>query len=147
MNVKMVNRINEVVKEIRDLEVIDEAARILEEARKRIEETREGIGREQREGFWVGKIPCWEICQCPDIVKNECPAHKYPNVPCWQIDGTYCKLDDYAANGADTSICKLCRVYKQYGDNKPIEIKLFGKGIDTSLRTVTELVRKKGAKA
>ena len=140
MNVKMVNRISEIVKEITDIEVIDEVERILEE-------TRERIGREQLKDFWVSKTPCWEICQCPDIIKNQCPSPKYTSLPCWEIEGTYCKLDDYAANGADTSICKLCRVYRQYGANKPIEIKLFGKGIDTSLTKVTKLVQKDDSNA
>ncbi len=122
MDVKMVNRINEVVKEITNLEAIDEVEKIVAEAREK-------IARKCLPGFWAGKTPCWEMCCCPDIVKNECPAHKYPELPCWQIEGTYCKLDDYAANGQHASICKLCQVYKQYGANKPLQIKLFGKRV------------------
>jgi hypothetical protein len=87
-------------------------------------------------GFWEGKIPCWEMCHCPEMIKNECPAPKYKSLPCWEIEGTYCKLDDYGATGLDTSVCELCQVYRRYGENRLIQIKLLGKGIDTSLKSV-----------
>jgi len=75
--------------------------------------------------FWSGKTPCWEITSCPDSVKNECPAPKHHSLPCWQIEGTYCKLDERSASGLDTSICKQCQVYEQYGGHSPLKIKLF----------------------
>ena len=83
------------------------------------------IRKERRRNFWFGKTPCWEINRCPDSVKNECPTPKYPPLPCWQIEGTYCKLDERNTSGLDTSICKQCQVYKQYGDRRPLKIKLF----------------------
>ena len=76
-------------------------------------------------GFWYGKTPCWEITNCPDSIKNTCPAPKYPSLPCWQIEGIFCKLDERSASGSDTSICKLCRVYEQYGSGRSLKIKLF----------------------
>jgi len=81
--------------------------------------------KELRRNFWFGKTACWDINHCPDSVKNECPAPKYPSLPCWQIEGTYCKLDERNASGLDTSICKLCPVYKKYGGRRPLKIKLF----------------------
>ena len=80
---------------------------------------------EHRRNFWYGKTPCWKITNCPDSVKNACPAPEYPSLPCWQIEGTYCKLDERSATGLDTSICRLCVVYKQYGGRRPLQIKLF----------------------
>ena len=38
------------------------------------------------------------------------------------------------ADGKDTSICEVCRVYKTYGEGKPIQLKLMGRGINTSLQ-------------
>lgn len=69
------------------------------------------------------------------MIKEECPAPKYPVLPCWEIEGTYCKLliTPTGVTGTDPTICKVCRVYKTYGRNRPIQIKLFGKGIDASL--------------
>ena len=105
------------------------------------------VAAEGAQEFWEGKTPCWEMCHCPPMIREDCPAPKYRFLPCWQIEGTYCKLDDYGATGRDTSICELCRVYKKWGDKKPIELKLFGRGIDTQLRGVEKLTEKAGAES
>ena len=89
--------------------------------------------------FWADKQPCWEKCHCPAMIKAECPSTLYQFLPCWEIEGTYCKLDDYGSAGKDTSICEVCRVYKKYGDGKPIQLKLMGRGIDTSLRALEQV--------
>ena len=83
------------------------------------------ITKEHRRNFWFGKTSCWEMTHCPDSIKNVCPAPKYPSLPCWQIEGTYCKLDERNESGEDTSVCKLCQVYEQYGGRRPLQIKLF----------------------
>lgn len=85
--------------------------------------------------FWTGKTPCWEMCQCPKVIKDECPAPRYTSYPCWEIEGTYCKLDRTGTTGKDTSICEICRVYKRWGENQPIQLKLFGRGIDSTIKT------------
>ncbi|MBM3156215.1 MAG: hypothetical protein FJ004_02890 [Chloroflexi bacterium] len=85
--------------------------------------------------FWAGKSPCWEMCHCPPVIKVDCPANKFTSLPCWEIEGTYCKLQQKGAvlSGTDTSICESCRVHKKYGASRPIELKLFGRGIDKSI--------------
>jgi hypothetical protein len=75
------------------------------------------------------------------MIKAECPATKYQFLPCWEIEGTYCKLDDRGATGKDTRICEVCQVYKKYGDGKPIRMKLFGRGLDTMLKDLEKVVR------
>lgn len=89
-----------------------------------------------REGdFWTGKATCWEMCYCPPVIRDECPAFNYRLIPCWETEGTFCKLKkeaDGAVTGTDTTICKACRVYRKYGDGKPVELKLFGKGFGTA---------------
>ena len=57
-------------------------------------------------GFWEGKRPCWEMCQCPEMIRGDCPAPKHQSLPCWEIEGTYCKLEEYGTRGDDLSICK-----------------------------------------
>lgn len=91
--------------------------------------------------FWADKQPCWEKCHCPELIKAECPANIYQFLPCWEIEGTYCKLDDHGATGKDTSICEVCRVYKKYGNSEPIRLKLFGKGMDTQLATLEKATK------
>jgi len=94
--------------------------------------------REAPPDFWQGKTPCWEMCHCPEVIKSECPAPKYRSLPCWEIEGTYLKLTADGTSGQDASICRVCRVYKRWGGNKPIELKLFGKGIDSFRRYLEE---------
>ncbi len=83
------------------------------------------IEEHRRNNFWFGRTPCWQLTNCPNSVKDACPAPKHLSLPCWQIEGTYCKLDERNASGLDTSICKDCRVYEQYGGRSPLKIKLF----------------------
>jgi hypothetical protein len=91
---------------------------------------------ERTGNFWADKSPCWEMCQCPKVIKDECPAARYTNIPCWEMEGTYCKLSDNGTSGTDTSICAICKVYKRWGNNRPIELILTGHGINTTIRPV-----------
>jgi len=101
----------------------------LAEVQRAIEETKGKMLLEPGMGFWEGKTPCWEMFRCPEAIKKECPAYSYLSLPCWEIEGTYCKLYDYRPKGGGPSICRYCRVYQKWGHGEPIEIKLFGKGV------------------
>jgi methyl-accepting chemotaxis protein len=107
--------------------------RMLEEALRKDEE----LAKERTTDFWAGKTFCWQMCHCPPAIKDECPASKFTFLPCWEIEGTYCKLQKNGdiVTGTDTSICEVCRVYKKYGGGRPIELKLLGKGLNTSIET------------
>jgi len=54
-------------------------------------------------------------------------------VPCWQIEGTYRKLDNF-----DKSVqihpSVRCAGFIKYGNVKPIELNLFERGIDNSFK-------------
>jgi hypothetical protein len=91
--------------------------------------------------FWAGKEACWEKCHCPDTIRAECPATKYQFLPCWEIEGTYCKLDDMGATGRDTSICQVCQVYRKYGNGEPVRLRLFGRGLDAQHRALEAIQR------
>ena len=90
------------------------------------------------DNFWKNKTPCWEMCHCPEDIKSQCPVLKNTSLPCWEIEGTYIKLSDDGDKGDDTSICRVCRVYKKYGLDKPIDIRLRGKGLDSYCRALKE---------
>lgn len=100
----------------------------------------EGVTKESGSDFWAGKTPCWQMCHCPPAIRDECPGSKYTSLPCWEIEGTYCKLQmkGNIATGTDTSICEVCRVHKLYGNDKPIELKLRGRGIDLAINSSPE---------
>jgi len=89
--------------------------------------------------FWYGKEPCWDKCNCPPMIKAECPAARYQFLACWEIEGTYCKLDNRGATGRDTSVCQVCQIYKKYGNGEPIKLKLFGRGLDAGLKELEKV--------
>jgi hypothetical protein len=96
---------------------------------------KEELAPEVGADFWAGKTACWEICHCPPSIRNECPASTYTFLPCWEIEGTFCKLQKNGATvtGIDTSICSICGVYKKYSGGRAIQLKLPGKGIDRAI--------------
>lgn len=79
--------------------------------------------------FWKRKTPCWEITRCPESIRADCPAYSHRQYACWEIEGTYCKWDEWGALGRDTSVCLICEVYIRWGKGKRIELKLLGQGI------------------
>jgi len=128
---KLAAEIERIIRDANTFEEIAEIERAINEAKGR-------IMLEPTHGFWEEKTPCWEMFRCPEAVRNECPAFHYRNLPCWQIEGTYSKLQDYGTKGECTKICENCRVYKRYGNAEPIEIKLQGKGFNQAPETATK---------
>ena len=123
MKIKVIEQVEEVLKGVTTVGELAEIEKIIWEVKGKFQV-------QPSLGFWEGKTPCWEMFRCPGAVRNECPAFKYRSLPCWQIEGTYCKLYDYGAKGDGTAICEVCRVYKKWGHGEPIEIKLLGKGFN-----------------
>ena len=122
-------QVEELLRGITTVEEIAEVERAINEAKGK-------VLVEPALGFWEGKTPCWEMFRCPEAMKSECPAFKYRTLPCWQIEGTYCKLLDYGQRGDGTDICQVCRVYKRWGHGEPIELKLYGKGFNAAGKAV-----------
>jgi len=131
MNNRIVEQVEEILKEG------SVTAEELEKIEKVVQEAKGNILEEDELGFWEGKTTCWKMCTCPQSLRQECPAFKNRDLPCWEIEGTYCKLDDYGATGRDTSICQVCRVYKRWGSNEPIKIRLFGQGLNPTFAQQT----------
>ncbi|HEY56004.1 MAG TPA: hypothetical protein G4N90_01050 [Dehalococcoidia bacterium] len=129
MEPEVVKRLEEVLKGVTTIEDVAEIERA-------IGEVKGNILTEPALGFWEGKTPCWDMFHCPDAIKKECPAFRYRTLPCWQIEGTYCKLLDSEPQGMDTDICHVCRAYEKWGHREPIEIKLRGKGSNVKMSQV-----------
>jgi len=79
--------------------------------------------------YWELKTPCWEMTKCPEPIYTTCPAYQHRSYPCWEIEGTYCKWNDWGSNGRDTSLCPKCDVYPKWGHGGNIELKLQGAGM------------------
>jgi hypothetical protein len=133
MRPEELKQIKDLLKDAKTEAEIAQIAGIVEEAKGRI-----SIG-DRSLGFWEEKTPCWEMFRCPEQVRDECPAFAHRSSPCWEVEGTYCKLSDNGARGDGTEICEVCRVYKRWGQGEPIHLKLFGKGFN-AVGKVTEKV-------
>ncbi|MBN1863116.1 MAG: hypothetical protein JW790_05680 [Dehalococcoidales bacterium] len=129
METAIARRLEEILKKVTTIEDVAEIERV-------VNEVKGNILTERALGFWEGKNPCWDMFHCPDAIKKECPAFQYHQLPCWQIEGTYCKLLDASPEGTASDICHVCRVYNKWGGHEPIEIKLRGKGSDIKLSQV-----------
>ena len=148
MKMRIAEQVERILREVTTPQELIEIEKVVGEVKGRIEPTVEGITEvekvirevkgkvvlEPTKGFWEEKTPCWEMTHCPEMIRNECPAFTYQTLPCWKIEGTYCKLDDFGARGDDTSICQVCRVYKKHGAGEPIELELVGRGINARVR-------------
>ncbi len=108
----------------------------INEIERRLSEARGRIPATGGKGFWEDKTPCWETFRCPEVIRNECPAYRFTSLPCWEIEGTYSKLSNFGEKGDKTDICQHCRIYKKYGDGKPIQIKLVGQGMNRAAQPV-----------
>jgi len=48
-------------------------------------------------------IPCWEIINCSDDERNNCPAYKEDSKPCWAYN--------HKTGICSTNECRVCPVY------------------------------------
>jgi protein-arginine kinase activator protein McsA len=132
MKAEVLAQVKEMLREVTNEGEIAEISGIIEEAKGKLRLA------ERDMGFWESKTPCWEMFRCPAEVRSECPAHTYRSTPCWQIEGTYCKLAENGMRGDGTEICESCRVYKKWGHAEPIQITLQGKGFNPVGKIVGE---------
>ena len=141
MKPEVMKQVQELLRDARTEEELAEISAVLEEAKGKVRVAGQDMG------FWTGKSACWEMFRCPPEVRSECAAPKNPTTPCWQIEGTYCKLFEYGMKGDGTQICESCRVYKKYGQGVPIQIRLFGQGFNPAAEATAEATQKLQAEA
>ncbi len=58
-----------------------------------------------------GPRPCWEIKNCPDERREQCPAWEFQaGKLCWFINGTVCECKAMKSWGEKMKICRTCEV-------------------------------------
>lgn len=58
--------------------------------------------------------PCWEIEECPDKKRVDCPAWEFNNGKlCWFINGTICQGEPHKDWTEKMDYCRKCRVFMQ----------------------------------
>lgn len=61
----------------------------------------------------TAKKACWDIKQCPDEVKESCPAWEFNGGHlCWFISGSICNSDKKKSWEEKISVCRTCPVFK-----------------------------------
>ena len=56
----------------------------------------------------LAMIPCWKIKNCPDEIRNNCPAFKGTDAPCWAVENK-----PWECARAE---CRVCSVYIESSD-------------------------------
>ena len=50
--------------------------------------------------------PCWILRNCPEALRNQCPAYFTKDKPCWEIEDTLCHI---VMESPKT--CEICTVF------------------------------------
>ncbi|MES0349984.1 MAG: PAS domain S-box protein, partial [Desulfobacteria bacterium] len=71
-------------------------------------------------GFEFGRmLKCWEVQDCD---KTDCPAYENPEVMCWYVDGTHCKVEPSGRFPEKLDMCRQCTVYRTHVGNEMIQL-------------------------
>ena len=95
-------------------------------------------------GFEFGRtLKCWEVQECD---KTDCPAYGKPDIMCWYVDGTHCKVQPSGKFPEKLDMCQKCRVYKTHVGDEMVRLadsfKHMLSRLNVSEREIKELEKK-----
>jgi signal transduction histidine kinase len=95
-------------------------------------------------GFEFGRmLKCWEVQKCD---KTDCPAYGNPEIMCWYVDGTHCKVQPSGRFPEKLDVCRKCTVYKGHVGDEMVRLadsfKHMLYRLNLSERAVKELEKK-----
>jgi len=71
-------------------------------------------------GFEFGRmLKCWEVEKCN---RTECPAYGNPDIICWYVDGTLCKVEPSGRFLEKLDMCRKCMVYKAHVGDEMVQL-------------------------
>jgi PAS domain S-box-containing protein len=71
-------------------------------------------------GFEFGRmLKCWEVQNCD---KTDCPAYGNPEIMCWYVDGTHCKVQPSGRFPEKLDMCRECKVYKGHVGDEMVRL-------------------------
>jgi PAS domain S-box-containing protein len=71
-------------------------------------------------GFEFGRmLKCWEVQDCD---KTDCPAYENPEVMCWYVHGTHCKVEPSGRFPEKLDMCRQCTVYRTHVGNEMVQL-------------------------
>lgn len=57
--------------------------------------------------------PCWEIRNCPDEWRRNCPAWEFKaGYLCWLVNGTYCQGERQEDWAKKIGLCRQCKLFQ-----------------------------------
>lgn len=56
----------------------------------------------------ISELKCWELLNCPESKREECPHYKNPHKPCWNEKPLHC--------GEEVENCRQCNVYRSLSE-------------------------------
>jgi DNA-binding XRE family transcriptional regulator len=69
------------------------------------------------------KLPSWDILNCPDELKNRCPAWEFNSGDlCWFINGTICNGKVHKTWKEKIEECRTCPVFLEYITLDPVPL-------------------------
>jgi len=91
-------------------------------------------------GFEFGRmLKCWEVQECDKIV---CPAHGKPEIMCWYVDGTHCKVEPSGRFPEKLDMCRECTVYRTHVGDEMVQLADSFKHMLYRLRVYEEEMRR-----
>ncbi len=91
-------------------------------------------------GFEFGRmLKCWEVQDCD---KTDCPAYGNPEVMCWYVDGTHCKVEPSGRFPEKLDMCRKCTIYKTHVGDEMVQLADSFKHMLYNLKVFEEEVRK-----
>ena len=67
-----------------------------------------------REEIFKTQPPCWQILQCPDELRCQCPAWEFnAGSFCWFINGTICGGVVHPTWAEKIKICRKCEAFPE----------------------------------
>ena len=71
-------------------------------------------------GFEFGRmLKCWEVEKCN---RTECPAYGNPDIMCWYVDGTLCKVEPSGRFPGKLDMCRKCMVYRAHVGDEMVQL-------------------------
>ena len=71
----------------------------------------------------ASKVLCWEVKNCPNERRNNCPAYPDNGGDCWMVTGTQCGGSEQGTYREKMANCRKCDTYKLAHDKEaPLQI-------------------------
>ncbi len=67
--------------------------------------------------YYEGMPECWDVMNCPEEIRENCPAYPEHGKECWKVTGTKCSQGGHDMSVVSDKIlyCRNeCRFYKEY---------------------------------